>query len=918
MATGILQTGAPARTGAEERFYDAYQWCLNPMLTLRDLLQHLAEEIESYRANGAEGWQGEERRINLYLFACAIACTLDDRLAARPCSLAAVARRFPHARTAIRAAEAVLNAPHACRSHSAAAREGAWRRNWTDCVDAACELLLGGDARFCEQARQLLATAHSALSEAAQRQRMRIPEAFRCQDLTHHDVCAMVRLCLPALPEKDRPIAIVGPRTAGAYFAPLAAAWLRVLGYTRVTWLTVRPKNGVSRAESRAVSTSLGAGARVLIVDDHPNSGHTLRLLLGALRALGAASNGIVVALPGHPSIPNFAAADETARGVRLYMLPPEKRYKARLLEEHSIKSDATAALNRELAAQYADGFQVRLKRVFESATGRVMAKSVGWGWLGYHAWLAGVALEGFVPPPLRLRDGILFSEYVDGEPLAVCDEDPVALAAYVARRVRTLALREDPASAASGYRWCGWDDLAAILSRVYGPYLGLLKKRAIRRRLRQYLAPNPTLVDGRMKPADWVRSGDKLLKTDFEHHNFGGGEPDIVDPAWDLASAIFEFQLPPDAEQALLETYVAETADTGIADRLLLYKILYAMNALRAAKYWLARKPNGERREDWNRQFIATRSFAAFHVARYLGRKMGRKLGAPPIAWERRLCFLDLDGVLDWGLLGFPHTSPCGVHALQLFRRNRFSVVLNTARSLAHVREYCRAYRLPGGIAELGSVFWDAVREWEVPLIDAEAAAQIEGLRAEIQNLPGVFIDPENRYSIRAYRFQDGYMRPLQAAEAAAALQRAGCDRLTFVQSRADTCIVQKGAGKGQALASVQAYLGCSHEPVVAIGDSAQDVEMLRAADVAYAPANASREVRELIARGQCRRTSRPLQAGLLEAAMELCPAAGHSPDDAAPYDDGEPSSLIDELLQVPDRHPVERILSALRWRRL
>ena len=905
-ATGTLQTDAPDRTVAEERFYEAYQWCLNPMLSLRDLLQHLGEEIESYRGNGAAGWQGEERRINLYLFACAIACTLDDYLAARPWSLDVVARRFPSARKAIRTAEAVLGTRRGARAAS-------WRSQWTGCVDAACELLLGGDdgARFCEQARLWMAAAGSALGEAAEGERMRIPEAFRCQDLTHQDVCAMVRLCLPALLEKDRPIAIVGPRTAGAYFAPLAAARLRALGYTRVTWLTVRPKNDLSRAEARTISAVLHAGARVLIVDDHPNSGHTLRLLLSALRDLGAASADMIVALPGHPSIPNFTVADEAARGVRFFMLPPEQRYKARLLER-SVESDATAALNAEFAAHYSDGFQVRLKRVLESDTGRVMAKSVGWGWLGYHAWLAGVALEGFVPKTLGLRNGILYSEYVDsGTGQEAC---PTAFASYIARRVRTLGLHEDPAFASPGYRWCGWDDLAATLSRVYGPYLGPLKKRAIRHRLRAYVAPSPTLVDGRMKPADWVCSGGKLLKTDFEHHNFGGGEPDIVDPAWDLASAIYEFQLTPGAEQDLLEAYMAETADTGIAERLLLYKILYAMNTLRAAKYWIARRPNDARREDWNRQFIATRSFAAFHVARYCG----RNLGAPPATWEPRLCFLDLDGVLDWGLLGFPHTTPCGIAALQLFQRSGFSVVLNTARSLEHVREYCRAYRLPGGVAELGSVFWDAVRDWEVPLIDAEAVTQIESLRAEIQDLPGVFIDPENRYSIRAYRFQDGSMRPLETAEVTAALDRAGCDRLTLVESSADTYIVQKGAGKGAALASVKTYLGCSGEPVAAIGDSGPDVDMLRAADIAYAPANASREVRKLIAGGECRLVSRPLQAGLLEAAVELCRAAGHRPDDRAASDDAEPPSLLDELLRVPDRRPVERILGALRWRGL
>jgi hypothetical protein len=279
------------------------------------------------------------------------------------------------------------------------------------------------------------------------------------------------------------------------------------------------------------------------------------------------------------------------------------------------------------------------------------------------HGWPA-LRLEGFVPKTLGLRNGILYSEYVDsGTGQEAC---PTAFASYVARRVRTLGLHEDPAFASPGYRWCGWDDLAATLSRVYGPYLGPSEEARHPAPPAGLRCAEPHLVDGRMKPADWVRSGGKLLKTDFEHHNFGGGEPDIVDPAWDLASAIFEFQLTPDAEQELLEAYGGDRG-YGHRERLLLYKILYAMNALRAAKYWLARKPNDARREDWNRQFIATRSFAAFHVARYCG----RNLGAPPATWERRLCFLDLDGVLDWGLLGFPHTTPCGVAALQLFQRN-------------------------------------------------------------------------------------------------------------------------------------------------------------------------------------------------------------------------------------------------------
>ena len=925
MAAGTLQLEAlPIQ--AEESFFSAYRWCLNPMLSLRELLQCLAEEIERYRAGGAAGWQGEERRINLYLFTCAIACTLDDYLAPRRAASSEIARRVPGARAALRAAESFRIPPR---------RAAAWRQQWTPCVDAACDLLLTGrDTDFFAQVRALLLSASSALGESAERQRMRIPEAFRCQDLTHQDVCSMVRLCLPSLPDRDRPIAIIGPRTAGAYFAPLAASYLRSMGYTRVVWQTVRPKHGFSRAESRAIAAQIRAGAELLIIDDHPNSGHTLRILFGALRSLGA--RDVVVALPGHPSIPDFALP-----GVDLHLLPPEDRHKVHILSTEwtstydepggarprraalpllatpggtGFRLSQTAALNEAFAAHYSDGFQVRLKRVIDRPDGtRIMAKSTGWGWLGYHAWLAATALQGFVPQPIRLRDGILYSEFIDASSLTSTEADPETFAAYLARRVLTLPLSEDPAFDTLNYRWCGWDDLIAQLARIYGPFAPL-KKRAIRRALRSCIAPKPTLIDGRMKPADWLRTEYGPIKTDFEHHNFGGGEPDIVDPAWDLASAIYEFDLAPESEHAMLRAYVAETSDVGAHDRLPLYKILYAMSQLRAAKYWLARRPNDPRRVEWNRQYTASRSFAAFHTARYCG----RHLGPPPTAWERRLFFLDLDGVLDWGLLGFPHTSQCGVQALDLLRRNRYSVVLNTARSLDHVREYCRAYKLPGGVAEHGSVFYDAVRDWEVPLVDAEAATEIDRLRNEIQNLPGVFIDPENRYSIRAYRIHDGYMRPLADAEVHEAIRRAAATRLAVIQSSADTYIVEQGAGKAPAMASVQAYLGCAGAPLAAMGDSRQDVDMLRAADIAFAPANASREVRDLVARGECRRTSRALQAGLLEAAADLCLSAGSDLPDLASPAHAEPDTLLDTLLQVPDRCLAGRIFHTPRWGRV
>jgi hydroxymethylpyrimidine pyrophosphatase-like HAD family hydrolase len=760
---------------------------------------------------------------------------------------------------------------------------------------------------------------------------MRIPEGFRCQDLAHQDVCAMAEKARASLGEKDRPVMIVGPRTAGGYFAPLAAAFLRSAGHTGVRWITVRPRAGLSATERRAIAAAIAAGAALLIIDDHQNTGRTLRLLIGTLRELGAQSRDIMVAIPAHPARPDWKLADEIARGVRFAVLPVEERHKARLLASDWAESvmkerfgpdaeihptEETAALNAALEAHFGDGFQVRLKRVFDMRLGdgkgvqRVVSKSAGWGWLGYHAWIAGLRLGDFVPRPLALRDGMLVSEWVEGTPVAAREEEQLgvaeALGAYVAERVRALPLKGDPYFDSPAYRWCGWDDLAAALRGVHGRYSGRLKAPAIRKRLRQNASPRPALVDGSMKPADWIRAGGALYKTDFEQHNFGGGERDIVDSAWDLAAAIFEFELSEEAERRLLESYSGKSGDSGVADRLLLHKILYALVAQRAAAYWIDRMPGGEQRQDCNRRYNAAQDFATFHLARHCG----RELGAEPARWTRRLFFVDLDGVLDWSFFGFPHTTGSGLRALRLLRAAGFSVVPNTARNLAHVREYCAAYGLPGGVAELGSVFWDAIEQRSIPLVDPAAAEQLRRASEAIQRLPGAFVNPGNVASVCAYRYGGGGTRPLGTEEVRRVLELNACDNLAFSQSAVDTYIIQKGRGKGTALGEVRAWLGCSGERVVAMGDSERDLDMLAAADFAYAPANASAGVRELIRRGKCRRTRGSLQVGLLEAARELCGGEGGAPERAAVSD-----SLIDVLLRVPDRGRFQRMFDALRW---
>ena len=71
--------------------------------------------------------------------------------------------------------------------------------------------------------------------------------------------------------------------------------------------------------------------------------------------------------------------------------------------------------------------------------------------------------------------------------------------------------------------------------------------------------------------------------------------------------------------------------------------------------------------------------------------------------------CVLDVDGVLETSLSGFPVSTPAGMLALRALRAHGYRVLLATGRSLPEVRDRCRAYGLSGGVAEYGAVAYDA-----------------------------------------------------------------------------------------------------------------------------------------------------------------------------------------------------------------
>ena len=106
--------------------------------------------------------------------------------------------------------------------------------------------------------------------------------------------------------------------------------------------------------------------------------------------------------------------------------------------------------------------------------------------------------------------------------------------------------------------------------------------------------------------------------------------------------------------------------------------------------------------------------------------------------------------------------TSSAGIKAISLLHSHGFAVAVNTARTLQEVKQYCLSYGFAGGVAEYGGIAWDAVSNRELVLVSLESLQQLEQVRHAIQKIPGIFLNDDYRYSLRAFTYQNGRTAPL------------------------------------------------------------------------------------------------------------------------------------------------------------
>lgn len=727
-----------------------------------------------------------------------------------------------------------------------------------------------------------------------------MPAFFRSRDFAPLDCVELGKKYAARFPDGARPVMVLGLRTAGSFLAPLLCAYLRT-HFPAVDWITARPKKGLALSERVALRHASFRRARVLVIDESIHSGHTLVSAISLLRRTGFADDDIVVLNPAEPAFPNWKESSvlQCVPGVHTIALEPAERYKQCLMDSGSVHSllseyfraggfvDASVVASAETEKVNSDWrktperVDVRLKRVFEvhlkDSTGRdgirrVLAKSVGWGWLGYHAFQAGRALQDHVPHMLGLRDGILYSEWLPRDSTAgtaIPDRKTAvdAMASYVTSRAGKLQLADNPTPGlAREGRHKGLEILASALSRAYSSKVAAAAKRF---RIQKELSLGcsfSVLTDSKMAADEWLKVGQTLRKTDFEHHGQGKNELGMTDPAYDLADAIFQFGCSAEEERRLLDAYRVGSGDTKVEERIFPNKLLVGLWAQNLATLGLQNSCLVDRRDAFNRQYVSAWNFLVSQTVR----ECGKLCRAPrDLNWRAPLVVLDVDGVLDRMVFGFPSTTAAGIKALSLLASHGFTVALNTARTLREVKEYCYAYGFPGGVAEYGAIAWDRATDRQVSLVNAESMRELEEARGALRRIPGVFMNDDYQYSLRAFTYQNGRTLPLPRLMAENLVAGLKLDRLHVHHTGLDTAITARETDKGTGLCALLALAGISAADVAAVGDSEPDLAMFRIAGRSFAPGNVScRKEAQLLGCGVAKSGYQP---GLLEIARRI-----------------------------------------------
>src|SRR5581483_6721954 len=361
----------------------------------------------------------------------------------------------------------------------------------------------------------------------------------------------------------------------------------------------------------------------------------------------------------------------------------------------------------------------------------------------------------------------------------------------------------------------------------------------------------------------------------------------------YDLASFAVENRLSRALVGTLVEEYVARSGDHDAAARMARCELVAGLSA--HAELGLLLAAGGSVSHGFGGEFDARAvAIARAALERHLSTATNAFLtsfpehDADPPA-PHTLFAVDVDGVLEDNVFGFSATTPAGIRAIRTLARHGFAVVPASGRSAGEIEARCRTFGLAAGIAEYGSVVWLRDASAPISLVADAERAQLDALRTLLARMPDPIMDPAYTASVRIFCCRAGVRRAVSHAWVEDLLRRHGLDALRTVPGDDQIDVVGRTCDKGRAVLAVRERLGLDR--VEAVGDTADDLSMLRVADRAWAPANVRPAVRAALPTVRVARGRR--QLGLLEIARlaahgrpadcDRCRRSASAPRDAA-----------------------------------
>lgn len=416
------------------------------------------------------------------------------------------------------------------------------------------------------------------------------PEGFSFYALHPLDFAQLAeRLASP-----PAPVRVVGIRSIGTTLSAVTAAALRRQGI-RAGRITVRPSGHpydrrieLGARELRWVQDGIAEGAQFWVADEGPGFSGSSFLSTGDALVGAGVPRGNIVFLGSRAPDPDALVAPDGARRWRSFraeraecgtQLPGDAgefigggTWRRRLYEDESRWPPSWTSMER-LKCLSRDGSRI-LK--FEGM-GRYGAECLERARCVFRA--------GFGPEPRDEGQGFLSYPWLPGRPLQAGDLSAAVLerlADYCAFRATAFPV-PSPAT----------DELIAMTRNNFSSEMG----NELPGELHLEIA-RPVLVDGKVDPHEWLGSASgELFKVDASGHGDDHFLPGPTDIAWDLAGAIVEWRMAPDARRAFLDRYRRRSGDDP-ERRLPAYLLAYSLLRLGYAAMAAASLPDeGEAR---------------------------------------------------------------------------------------------------------------------------------------------------------------------------------------------------------------------------------------------------------------------------------------------------------------------------------